>query len=179
LKGKHSRPLARPLRVFGVTVGEYEVMSAGAFIRRFWLLALTGLITASQLAIASSSDSGTLTIGVGGGGSCGIGPLIDSGYVPGISKGSYSPTGLTGGKTVAGIIDYNGCATGSELDVTGFSSNPGASWLTSISCNGVTKDGSTAAFTYSGGEGIWQWGSNFGFATLGSGTEVSCTIVHN
>lgn len=156
-------------------------MNKSISIRRARSLMLAAFMIASQLATASSSDNGTLTIGVGGNGSmCGIGlVLILSGYVPSISKGSYSPTTLTGGNTVAGVIDFNVCATGSELQVSGYSSNPGASWLSSITCNGVENKESAASFSYTSGTATWQWSDNFGFATTGSGTEVSCTIVHS
>lgn len=146
---------------------------------RISVLALGVCLIASQLAMASSSDTGTLTVGVGSGGLCGPAPLISSGYVPLLMKGAYSPTGLTGGKTVTGVIDYDGCSTQAELDVSGFSSNPGSSWLTSITCNGVAKLASASSFTYSGGQAIWQWPGNFGFAMLGIGANTSCTIVHN
>jgi len=155
-------------------------MKESTVIRSLWVLVVAGFIVGSQCAIASSSDAGTLTVGIGSGGLCGGLPLIDTGYLPALSKGAYSPTTLTGGRTVGGVIDYDACTTESELDVEGFSSNPGASWLISISCNGVTNDGSTATFAYySGGSGVWQWSHNFGFLSLGNGAQVSCTIVHN
>lgn len=151
-----------------------------AWNRRILPLALIGLVSLPKSALASSTDIGTLIVGIGGGGTCGgMGPLIDSGYVPGISKGSYSPIGLTGGRNVNGVIDYDGCITRSELDVATFPSNPGQSWLISITCNGVAKTGASATFSYVSGEAIWQWGTNFGYLSLGSGSMVSCTIVHN
>lgn len=144
-------------------------------------LMLISMIFASQLAIASS-DSGTLTPGslsqecappflphfvlVG---------YISSGF------GTYSPTGLTGGKTVAEIVDETavGCGTTQSIfNVSGFSSDPGKSWLTSITCNGVKNLSSASSYGYSSSTGIasWAWSQKFG---LSNGAQVSCTIVHS
>jgi hypothetical protein len=64
------------------------------------------------------------------------------------------------------------------LEVSGFSSNPGQSWLSSVTCNGVTNSGSTAGFSYSSGVATWEWVRLFGlFSEIG--LSVSCTIVHS
>lgn len=153
-------------------------MTATAHIRRPTRLTLVAVLGVSQLAIAASTDNGTLTVGIGSGGVCGGFPLIDVGYVAALSIGSYSPTGLTGGKTVRVLLDYASCSLISELNVGGFSSNPGKNWLVSVTCNGVTNSGSAASYFYTaGGVAGWQWNQQFGFS--GSGTTVSCTIVHN
>lgn len=155
-------------------------------IRDLSVLMTSLTLATSQAAMANSSDSGTLTAGqtivsIG----CGIG--TQTGFVVG-SIGSYSPTGLTAGKTIAsvyGVMGLNiprGCtANGTALQVSGFSANPGSSWLISIACNGITDTPSTAAFAYDSGSGTatWAWGGalyNFG---LSSGAQVSCTIVHS
>jgi hypothetical protein len=96
--------------------------------------------------------------------------------------GSYSPSGLTGGKTVYTVLDI--CYSVATLNVDGFSSNPGSGWLTSITCNGITKTGSTAAYAwgiygYRPQMAAWSWTTTFGFSDLPAGTNVSCTIVHN
>lgn len=96
-----------------------------------------------------------------------------------MSIGSYSPTGLTGGNTVAAATNIVSCvgSVGSALEVSGFTSNPGSSWLTSITCNGVELLASAAtAYSFSDGWGIWDWSTGF---NLVNGTKVSCTIVHN
>lgn len=111
---------------------------------------------------------------------------VDSGYDGSSATfffGSYSPTGLGGGKTVAFLDELSFCdlsvITGS-LSVSGFTSNPGQSWLTSVTCNGVRQSAAAATFTYfpSDGSTLWQWPMGFGFAELPDGTNVSCTIVH-
>ena len=147
--------------------------------------ALAYLSIASQVALAAS-DAGTLQLGHGVYSGC---STILSGYNPGASFGSYSPTGLAGGETVETIIDsislsYPGCPDYSELAVSGFSSNPGVGWLTSITCNGVTNPASSATYAYlGGGQATWQWSTLFNMTFNGTGGlltgNVSCTIVHN
>lgn len=104
-------------------------------------LLLAGLSAVSKLAIASS-DTATLSIGVEL--ACGTGVVAarDWGYIESLI-GSYSPTGLTGRDVVAAVYDYNiagasVCGSSySVLDINSFSSDPGSSWLSSITCNGV------------------------------------------
>jgi hypothetical protein len=99
------------------------------------------------------------------------------GYDPGELGGTYSPTGLTGGETVAAILDNGGtnCFPESiQFSVSGFTSNPGATWLTSITCNGIEETGSTASFSYLSGS-AWVWNDvSFGFGL----DTVSCSIVY-
>lgn len=144
-----------------------------------WSLTLIGMIFASQLAIASS-DTGTLQVGLK---TCG--PLhLPSGYgfLSGSGGfGSYSPTVLTGGDTVTAVFDETsncGFTAGSWLEVSGFSADPGAAWLTSITCNGVQKLESIAGFSYTSGIAFWDWSTTFGLSGK-LGSNVSCTIVHN
>jgi hypothetical protein len=156
-------------------------MNTHTLVRCLSFLLLTGSVAASPLAMAAS-DSGTLLVGVFGTPCTGGIQTID-GYEPPLSIGSYSPTGLTGGKTVALVIDRitsHPCVVGSisALNVSGFSSNPGSSWLTSITCNGVTNNASAASFSYSNGVASWTWSQRFGLFGK-QGTNVSCTIVHS
>ena len=153
-------------------------MDTRKFKLRLWLTSIGAFILSlltSEIVLASSSDSGTLTPGVTNIGTCGH----FVGYTG--SHGSYSPTGLTGGETVVALFDEDNTppcfpSTTSELFVTGFTSNPGASWLISVTCNGVAKSGSSATFGYGTGEATWQWSSHFGFT---NNAQISCTIVHN
>lgn len=147
--------------------------------------ALACLSIASQVAL-SASDAGTLTVGHAVYSGC---STILSGYNSALSFGAYSPTGLTGGETVVNIFDslsfsYPGCPDYSALYVSGFASNPGVDWLTSITCNGVTNSVSGATYTYLGsGEAEWQWSTLFNLTFNGQGGSLSgnvgCTIVHN
>jgi hypothetical protein len=121
------------------------------------------------------TDIGVLTIGHAYDGQCGGHGFQYSGY--------NSPTGLTGGKTVKLVADFAQTFCGlnlSFLKVSGFSTNPGSGWLTSITCNGVTNSPASGSFSFSGDTGHWQWfGRPFGLAPLANGTNVSCSIVHN
>jgi hypothetical protein len=149
-------------------------MSAKVLIRS---LSLIALIFVSQQATASS-DSGTLTPGTFTF-TCPfhIGHFNQVGF--GGTFGVYSPIGLTGGKTVGEIFDEApaGCGLNvSFFSVTGFSSDPGTAWLTSVTCNGITNARSAAVYQYSGGTAQWFWFQKFG---LSNGSQVSCTIIHN
>lgn len=140
-------------------------------------LILLGFLMA-PLAASAASDSGTVTVGMSAL-PCGITTLTISGSPGGV--GSYSPTGLTGGNTVVGVWDDTGCVVRGLLDVSGFSSDPGSSWLTSITCNGVQNASSSASYGYdsSTGQAEWSWNQTFGFWSESVGTKVSCTIVHS
>jgi hypothetical protein len=115
---------------------------------------------------------------------------ITTGYSSFVPAGSYTPATLTGGMTVALLVDINefypGCPNYAVLGVKGFESHPGSGWLTSVTCNRVTNRVSTAQFQYianQNNEGQWTWttpsGSTFGFLSPGGGAQVSCTIAHN
>jgi len=146
---------------------------------------LLGLgLGASQMA-AAASDSATLLVGsqqinCGTPGSA----SILSGYLSAASVGSYSPTGLTGGSTVFSLADdivvlCGAASNHSILVVSGFAANPGSTWLSSVTCNGVTNTtGGAVGFSYSGGSAQWIWSQLFGL-TAKISTNVSCTIVHN
>jgi hypothetical protein len=161
-------------------------MKARELTGRLWP-AVVVLLFSSQLlpqeALASSSDSGTLTPAqVGSGCYTYVGYYVLQGW------GSYSPTGLTGPKTLTGLWDQIGCSgagspsarPSSSLFVGGFTSSPGAGWLISITCNGVEHLASDALFFWGlvgpYNEATWTWPQLFGF---GNGAQVSCTIVHN
>jgi hypothetical protein len=137
-----------------------------------------------QLA-AAATDTGTLTEGGGNLGMCALTPpiavILGIGY-DNTLFGSYSPTALSGGKTLNYVMDVldvcNGAKT-ATVGVSGFTSNPGISWLTSIACNGVTHSGTSGTFSYfpgSPGTGVWTWGTGqFGF----SAGSYTCKIIHS
>lgn len=132
-----------------------------------------------------STDNGTLTVGSIQFICSPSGLRIEIGYGTG-AFGSYSPAGLTGGNTVinaiSDIVPIN-CNTPpfSTLVVSGFSSNPGSGWLSSITCNGVNNTGSSASFSYTNGTAAWNWdpSKQFGFGSKPIGSNVSCSIIHN
>lgn len=156
-----------------------NVMHDSNLIRRIWLTLVTsfGLVPMTALA---ASDSGTITVG-----SQSVPPnLCFWGYLG--SVGSYSPTGLTGGRTVADLYtsvvgpSCEGSLSG-HLFVSGFSSYPDQSWLTSVDCNGTTKTGSTANYDYYSSSGMaeWSWVStSWGFPS-NVDSQLACTIVHS
>jgi hypothetical protein len=84
---------------------------------------------------------------------------------PGISgstgfDGFVSPISLPGGVSLRLIADASGGAT---VRISGFRSNPGARFLMSIRCNGVTMNGADAAHSYSVDSASWTWaGRSFG-----------------
>ena len=148
--------------------------------RGTWLSVFIGLSATWQLGMAAS-DTGTLLVAQKAG-VCGGGVILYDGYVSVFSIGSYSPTGLTGGKTVDSVADELATCTPtisiSFLAIDGFSANPGQSWLTSATCNGVTNNGSAATYSYSSGIAQWVWSTKFNLSSE-NGMNVSCTIVHN
>lgn len=156
-------------------------MSYGRVLRTLSVSALVFLSIGSQVAL-SATDTATLQLGAYSVSGCG---WLVLGYNDTLSFGSYSPTGLTGGETVTALSDINsfaGCPSTAILAVSGFASNPGVDWLTSVTCNGVTNPVSSATFEYlGGGQAQWQWSQIFGFfgLILAKESNTTCTIVHN
>jgi hypothetical protein len=151
-------------------------MNTQTWMKRGFTLAAM-MLGALPLSGVAASDVGTLTVGSVSGG-CGSA----NGYNPPTGLGSYSPVGLTGGTTVTALVEeWHTCFLPpliTYFTVSGFSSNPGASWLTSVTCNGVTKVPS-ASYTYNSGSALWLWTNNPFWLVNKSGQNVSCTVVHN
>jgi len=99
------------------------------------------------------------------------------GYRTGL--GALTPNTTFNGKTITTFTGYTDLTFGghqASLVISGFSANPGAGWLQSISVPslGLTLTGASASFFYGSGTCTWLWPSwsgNFG----GSGT---LTITH-
>jgi len=158
-------------------------------LARSTLASLLCVGTLSQPAHATSSDSGTLTVGEAYQ-SCPA-PLNSwtityDGYSS-PAMGSYSPTGLTGGANVLAVFDlrvlggtigWPPCVNNASfLLVSGFSSDPGVGWLSSVTCHGVQNtSGNAGYYSYSNGQAEWMWYQLFG---LTNGAQTGCTIVHN
>lgn len=150
-------------------------MNMRSWIRRTSILVVISSVVSPLLAVAAT-DNATLTVG-GFAYDCGGFPEMWRGYFPSPPTGSYSPTSLTGGKTALVVMDvFGGCGSFSQVSVSGFSSNPGSSWLTSMTCNGGMQSGTAAGFYYSGGIANWTWSALFGLPSSGS---VGCSMVHN
>jgi len=97
------------------------------------------------------------------------------GYIPLNGVGSYSPTTLTGGKTI-GALYRGGCVGGTFFVVNGFSSDPGTAWLTSLTCAGTTLQRTNATYSYSGGSSAWHWTTAL---PINANTSYSCSIDSN
>lgn len=138
------------------------------------------VIDDSAIRPLTSSDSGTLTIATVAWSGCFSTINIVFGFSSPRGIGSYSPAALTGGKTVVALYDTKGDCVGtfSDISISGFSSNPGSSWLSSLTCNGVENNGSAATFIYSSGTASWEWSQLFGLQSK-ENSSVSCTVVHN
>ena len=154
-------------------------MKAGK--HRGWLsfVCVSNLILLACQTANAASDSGTLTVTSPG---CGY-----VGYADEWNHSSYSPAGLSGSTVVAAVYDYIdegwkcplGPGTWSLLKISGFSSDPGAGWLNSVTCNGVTKHPTDAAYDYRNGIASWNWVSIFVFLSAISDGNTTCTIDHN
>jgi hypothetical protein len=133
------------------------------------------------LLASAADDNATLMVGFRTIPICGDGapPLLQSGYASN-TIGSYSPTGLTGGEVVSFLYDIKGpcSANGGFIFISGFASNPGKSWLTSVICNGIQNNSALATYSYSNGQAGWGWSQPFGFLNK-LGSNVSCTVSHN
>jgi hypothetical protein len=103
------------------------------------------------------------------------------GFLRAWNMGAMSPTTTPDGKIYEHLYDMNecsifGCHRLSTFSITGFSSNPGAGWLNSITALGVTRLGSEAGYSFSGTTATWTWDGEFG---LGTATTIPITLSHN
>lgn len=97
----------------------------------------------------------------------------------------YTPATLAGHPTVSWGQFYDrgaDCSEGASglLSLTGFTADPGKSFISSVQLPGKALHTVTAStyYTYGGGTAIWEWvGSPFGFAS--STNPVTATVVHN
>jgi hypothetical protein len=113
-------------------------------------------------------------------------------YTPGVERlvgfyvspsfGSRSPTTLVDGKTFYGCYDYydlaGGIVTNANVVISGFSSDPGQSYFSSIVSNSGIEFFTSVANSYSYLSGVASWGwddQTFGFATSGT---TACTIYY-
>jgi hypothetical protein len=126
---------------------------------------------------SASSNYSTMTEG-----SVSRGGTSYYGYYPGIGIGSLSPPSLIGDNTIVAWYDvvYSGSPTqyNAVLDIGSFSADPGAGWLVSATCGGVTALGSAAQYySYNSGSAGWQWkGAVFPFHASGT---IACNVVHH
>lgn len=90
-------------------------------------------------------------------------------------NGLFAPIILQDGRELRMIADINDMA--SSVRIAGFDSDPGASYLSSVSCNGVTLQALAASYAYIDGSASWSWpmGKKFGFV---SGSEYRFSFVY-
>jgi len=159
-------------------------MNTQSLLKPRSLLALAALLIVPLIAFATINN-GTLTIGRQ---TIPVMPgltLDFSGYSSG-AYGSYSPTSLGGGISVVTLYELavNGTPNSTTFRITGFTSNPGVSYLLHLTCNGVTVAGGHATRTYDSSTGTvtYTWSAPdplFGLSSLSVGTNKSCSVEHN
>jgi hypothetical protein len=97
------------------------------------------------------------------------------GYEPVYTIGSVSPSTLTGGKTLYSLYDYYDISVGSSygfFQVSGFSSDPGSSYFTTLTINSTNYSSSSATYSYSSGIATWVYPVVFSFLNATTYTVV-------
>lgn len=122
--------------------------------------------------------NGTITCGLNiyGSGQSGRGLITTE--VP--SFGSRSPTTLTTGKGLGDLYDYRDIGApyfASVIAITGFTTDPGASYLYDVTVGGVTKLASTALYGYSAGTAYWTWEVGAAINLFGMPTSGTVAVV--
>jgi fibronectin type III domain protein len=99
------------------------------------------------------------------------------GYYQGVG-GSISPVKLSNNVlSYIAFCDQHATPGSSHIQISGFTSDPGASWLISAEANGVTNLGSAASgYAYAGGTASWAWATSFQFVATGT---VAVQVVHH
>ena len=95
------------------------------------------------------------------------------GYVPSIPIGSMSSTAVTGGYTLSACYDAASGANNSYVIITGFGSNPGSGFFTSVTVGSTTKTSASASYSYFAGQATWNWSTLFGL----DGTGTSAVLI--
>ena len=98
------------------------------------------------------------------------------GYSSGVG-GSISPVKLSNNVlSYVAFCDIHYTPSSSHLQISGFTSDPGASWLVSAEAYGVTQLGSAASYAYASGTASWAWTTTFGFVATGT---VAVQVAHH
>jgi len=129
-------------------------------------------VSSSKSFTTASYYTDTFTVTSGSGAS---GAWHYYGYNSG-SLGSISPTITTNGLSIVTfeeITNSTSHTSTTDFVVSGFSSDPGSGWLSSVSiaATGQTYNGSSASYTYSSGTARWIWAAV-------SGPSGTVTVVH-
>jgi hypothetical protein len=144
---------------------------------RFFLLGVTVLGTwlCSSAFAVTVTDTVTITPGDPGAGTT-EGYLASSygSAVPSTTSDAYPYAQIT---VQPGRCKPNGCTPGTNLvSVSGFSSDPGTSWLTSVSWNNCTLTEAASTYAYINGLARWSWPETCDFGA--EGTPVQVAVVH-
>ena len=142
----------------------------------------SSLLLGTQAHAQSTSMTDVVKVTVGGtGGPAGAGYRDN-----GLDYGSASPTVTANGYPYLEIADNGyragkgGIQASANIQIGGLTSDPGQSWLTSVSALGVTLSSSSASkYTYSAGVASWIWtGSTWGLYEQSTGAAVQVSVVH-
>src|SRR5690606_10534455 len=107
-----------------------------------------------------------------------VGPYHSRTGVEDPGLGHLSPAALGNGKTVKALTLWQ-IINGTNfvyLRISGFSADPGSTWLTYLQRGTSILNGSSANYSYSGGTAAWQWMNSS--IPLPVGTSVTVTISH-
>lgn len=97
------------------------------------------------------------------------------GFNIGYASGFGSITGASLDGTHSIITLEDNAAPITTLIVNGFASDPGSTWLTSMTINGITRTGASATYSHGSGTAQWTWGSTL---SLVNGTAYPGSIIH-
>jgi hypothetical protein len=102
---------------------------------------------------------------------------FDTASLTGVTFGSRSPTTVST-RTFATLVDWWIGSTPylGVLRITGFASDPGVDFITSVTVGTFTQVPTTGSYSYSGGAAQWYFPSIFVMA--GSGT-IACSMTGN
>lgn len=108
-----------------------------------------------MMGAGQNSVSGTITQGTSGG---------NKGFATSIPGSTCTPASIHA-KPIDRMYDS---ASSSTFLLTGFSSDPGAAYFTSLKIGAVTKLASSAVYSYVSGSAIWVFPTLFGLSGAGS-----------
>jgi hypothetical protein len=109
--------------------------------------------------------------------------------------GSLSPSALSGGKVVSVLYDFCQAITSTKppppscpyslatdsqdgiLSISGFTADPGATWLTSVTAAGATRYGASAIYSYASGTSTWSWIGPVGTGSFGLSNSGTTNVV--
>ena len=115
---------------------------------------MTGILNVLLGSASQAINSFNITAAVMGGGA----GYSDgsAGTSTGVATGSITGGTLSGGKIIAEVSTFSGL-TQDRFRARGFSSDPGQSWLRSITVNSATHTGASATYTWDATHSTASW----------------------